>query len=278
MMFVKPTKIDVVRKAAAEANGNDTSLFTVSLADIRRDTVFQPREGLDDDNLSKLKGLFKAGTKVDPIVIAFLPDEAVPVIVDGHHRHRALESMGRDTVDAVAATMTRDQAERRAFETNDRHGLPLNRRERRGQLGLIIRRGDHLVRGGYDKRGQGIGIKHKSYAELAEIMGVSKSTVRNWMKADFPDIYRKMGGFEDAQGEGGLQPKPKEFAKEVESVRLALSALRKAFDAAPDHSAREEMIGLTESMLKTIRAQHEIDDMGSLYWNPPTGPDDESTF
>ncbi|MCK0198644.1 hypothetical protein MWN34_17240 [Ancylobacter sp. 6x-1] len=259
--------IEAVRKAAAEAKGGDVGPFTVKLEDIRRDPVYQIRGALDAGNVTKLAGLYKAGTVVAPITIAFVGEETVPVIIDGHHRFRAIERIGGDTVQASAVTLSRAEAQWRAAKANDVHGLPLKPKERRKMFRAFIRTRQHVAKGGHRRDGTSAAGDFLSYAEIAAQVGAPKTTVLRWMQLDFPRTAAKMGGHDGFIGEGGSITGKAERVPEVEPFCVTLSALKDRFEDASEYAVRDEMLKLMASMLDALKAQHETDGEFSEHWD-----------
>ncbi|ADH87941.1 ParB domain protein nuclease [Ancylobacter novellus DSM 506] len=272
------TSLEALRKAAVEAKGAEVGPLTVKLDDIERNPVFQVRAKLDERNVSRLASCYKAGTEVAPIIVAFCGEALYPVIIDGHHRHKASMEAGKDTVEVKAAVLSKPEAMRRAAEANLKHGLQLKSAELREVFRTFIRSGGHVTRAGYTKDGQKAGAQFMSYAELGARLGKSKGTVRNWMQADFPATFRKMGGVEEPwTNEGQTPAAPKRYDVEVEAARDALANLKRAFGDAPDYWAREDMLRLMRSMLTTLEEQHRAEDATSTHWEPEE-PEGESPF
>ncbi len=103
---------------------------------------------------------------------------------DGWHRLEAVRTNGESSVDAIVTDMTDAEAQWAAAQANLTHGLPLKPREVRVVFRAYVRSKQHR--------------KGKSYKTYREISGelshrAGHTTIRNWMKADFPKVYRAMG-------------------------------------------------------------------------------------
>lgn len=167
----------------------------VALADIVKRPGWQVRKGLSTGTVDRYAAIFKAGGDMDPVTLAQVGD--VLVLIDGAHRMEALRRLGRDSVEATVTKMTEAQAEWAAASANLEHGQPLKKAELREVFHHYIATGQH-------RKGRG---KVKSLREIArDIPGVTHGTVRNWLQAGFPDLYRKSYAGSGAEGHshGGL--------------------------------------------------------------------------
>lgn len=167
----------------------------VPLADIVKRPGWQVRKGLSAGTVDRYAAIFKAGSDMDPVTLAQVGD--VLVLIDGAHRIEAQRGLGRDTVEATVTKMTEAQAEWAAASANLEHGQPLKKAE----LREVFR---HYIATGQHRTGRG---KVKSLRDIArDIPGVTHGTVRNWLQAGFPDLYRKSYAGSGAEGHshGGL--------------------------------------------------------------------------
>ena len=109
-----------------------------------------------------------------------------------------------------------------AFNANMRHGQPLKAKALRPAFGAYVDAGLNQVAGG--------GLQ--SYRDIAfALPGVSYSTVRRWMEADFPDTCAMMAGGMDA-AEGGLRPSHRDLPDTTHDLTM------KALDLLDDARVR----------------------------------------
>ncbi|RIX99524.1 hypothetical protein D3218_13695 [Aureimonas flava] len=156
--------------------------FSVRVADLVMDESYQVRAQLDDGAVSRYADAMRSGQEFPPISIARVGGAVV--IVDGFHRVTAARKIRRETITAVL--VERDEAELQwlAAEANLKHGVPLKRGEGRKLLTAYVRAGRH--RNGTRRV--------KSSRDIAkDLHGLaSHSIILRWMKADFPEVARRM--------------------------------------------------------------------------------------
>jgi hypothetical protein len=107
------------------------------------------------------------------------------ILVDGFHRRAAMEEVGIEEAEVqIQPCKSLNGAHWLGFDANLRHGQPLRPRHYRPAFRAFIRAGKHKRRDG----------EFMSYREIAtQLPGLSYSTVRRWMQADFPAIFRAFG-------------------------------------------------------------------------------------
>ena len=128
-----------------------------------------------------------------------------------------------------------------SLPTATEHGLPLAKEYRRKFQAFVRARKHHRVDGSL-----------KSYPEIALEIGGARgyTTIRNWMRQDFPSVFRAMGGhyepFDSVQGDRPI----------VSLAAVVLDALRDARASMPevtDPYERGELIALLELMLNEAK-------------------------
>jgi hypothetical protein len=245
--MTKTTKAVTVRKAVLKAKQSDpVGPFTMALSEVRRDPMYQVRDKLTPDNIKRLRTAYEHGTKVEPVLIAFVDDEALPFVIDGHHRYAALEGIEIGTVEVVAIASSKRQARWMAVQANLLHGQRLSTREMRGVFRTYITTRQHVLPQG----------DTQSYLEIGRTIGVKKSTIYNWMRHDFPDIARRKGREDIPSGPGELQPPTRPAVDRLGEVRRHLKGLRDQFELA-DELAQHEVLGMVERTLAALREAHE---------------------
>lgn len=223
----------------------------VPLADIVKRPGWQVRKGISAGTVGRYAAIFKAGGDMDPVALAQVG--GVLILLDGAHRMEAQRALGRDTVEATVVQMTEAQAEWAAARANLEHGQPLKKAELREVFRHYIATKQHVV-------GRG---RVKSLRDIArDIQGLTHGTVRNWMRADFPDLYRKSYAGSGAEGHthGGLVEVKRPTQRDLD-LRAAAEHIKQAAALAAllPHKADRAQVA-------RLLAQH----FGELLDKPPT--------
>lgn len=222
----------------------------VPLSDIVKRPGWQVRKGLTAGTVDRYAAIFKAGGDMDPVALAQVGKALI--LLDGAHRMEALRALGRDIVEATVTKMTETHAEWAAASANLEHGQPLKKAERREVLRHYIATKQH-------RTGRG---KVKSLRDIArDIPGLTHGTARNWMRADFPDLYRKSYAGSGAEGHshGGLVEVKRATQRELD-LQAATEHIKQAAALAAflPHKADRAQVA-------RLLAQH----FGSLMDAPP---------
>lgn len=169
-------------------------VHTVAFDGIAFRPEFQVRGGLDDENVRRLRNAYTSEQPVPPVSLIRINgengDNSALVLVDGWHRVEALQRNGKHSVEATIEDGTYASAQWAAAEANLRHGLRLKSNELRGVFKAYMESGSY-------KRSNG---SLKSYREMTRDMGGLRghTTIRNWMKRQYPDIAAEIGGNDEA--------------------------------------------------------------------------------
>jgi hypothetical protein len=160
------------------------NVVRVSLGDIVSRPEWQVREKLNASLVKQYRTAYSAGAAFPPIELADV--RGVLYRLDGWHRCEAQRSLGRTQVEATITKLTVKEAEWRSAQANLTHGAALKPKERRAAFDKFIATGQHKKRGG------GIG----SYRDMAEAFGggASYGTIRNWIRDDYPAIFKALAG------------------------------------------------------------------------------------
>ncbi|HEV2173067.1 MAG TPA: hypothetical protein VGR71_05845 [Nitrospira sp.] len=129
-----------------------------------------------------------------------------------------MRTLGEWEVDAIIEPVASEQEVRwLAAKANLTHGWPLKAKEYREVFRVYIRARNHRRK---DK-------SFKSYREIAAEIGGARghTTIRNWMRKDFPSVFRAMQGYDEP-------PVDREDGK-LGVVDVAVEALKKARAAMP---------------------------------------------
>jgi hypothetical protein len=249
------TKKPVSKKAeTADRSGKSPDLEAIStpvrlpIKQIARDAKFQVRNKLNEGTVKRYENNYRSGREMPPVKVALVKN--VPILVDGWHRLRALENLGKAHVEAEVQKATRREALWMAASANLDHGLPLKQRELRAVFRAYIRADRHVLPTG----------NLKSYREIAADLGKPHGTIYNWMKKDFPRVAAQLSG--DGGGIGGLPEEPLDAASShVAAARTAMAKLTAAFSGTSDAADRGMIIDELETALSQMR--------GSGNWNAP---------
>lgn len=171
---------------------------TVPLANIVTLPDMQPREkGLHLATVRRYKQAMDAGEVFPPILLARV--NGALILVDGWHRLEAMRARGQwETVAEIRDAESMAEARLWGYEANRKHGLPLTNSELRQMFRVYLKAGRHRGR----RRGQ-----FKSYREMGEELGIPKSTLASWTRADAPSLARALaeGNPFGGSGRGGAR-------------------------------------------------------------------------
>jgi transposase len=120
----------------------------------------------------------QAGAEFPPVTLAHIDGSLY--LVDGWHRVAAALANNQYLIWADVSKMTFDEARWYAAKANTEHGLPLKAKELRDVFRAFIETNRHMQ-----------GQKLMPYREIAKRIGKGFSTIRNWMKADYPRLFEK---------------------------------------------------------------------------------------
>ena len=120
----------------------------------------------------------QAGAEFAPVTLAHIDGSLY--LVDGWHRVAAALANNQYLILADVSKMTFDEARWYAAKANTEHGLPLKAKELREVFRAFIETNRHMQ-----------GQKLMPYREIAKRIGKGFSTIRNWMKADYPRLFEK---------------------------------------------------------------------------------------
>jgi hypothetical protein len=207
---------------------------------IVRDERLQFRP-LDRGTVRRYASVLRAELPLPPVKVAAF--NGALILVDGWHRVAALESLGKSDVEAVVEEVTSQrQAEWLAAKANTEHGLPLKAKQYRQVFRAFVRAKKHRREDG----------TFKSYRQIAADIGGARghTTIRNWMKKDFPSVARAMGGHDEP-----FDPSQDDRTgiSLAEVTIAALKEARAAMPAVTDPYDRGGIVELLEVMLKEAR-------------------------
>lgn len=203
----------------------------IEIASIVRDPANQVRRALDDALVRSYATAFEQEANFPPIRVAAI--NAGLILYDGWHRLAAQQALGWQKV-WVEIALVEDLREIKwlAAQANLTHGKRLNKGEMRTVFRSFIRARKHR---------KGVG-GFKSYREIGkDLCGIGHTTLRNWMRSDFPKTFNRMGGH--SEGGGGAWGKDYDDGDAEENlVAIADKQLQEALSAfravsSPDHRA-----------------------------------------
>ena len=221
----------------------------VSVADVALLEELQVRRQTDPKVVEDYRRAMQAGAVFPPIVVARV--NGAVVLVDGFHRVGAFRALHIDAVEAeVIPAATLEDARWEAARANLAHGLRLKRGERRGVFRAYVQARRHRHEG--RRRG-----RLKSYREMsADLPGFPHTSLRNWMRQDFPSVFRALAGGEVKAGaRGGLPPPRKPEVALANEAAHALSAAAAALAGVTDADLRAELLEQVEALRAALTAE-----------------------
>jgi len=150
----------------------------VPIHDILRDDTLQVRAQVEPRVVRQYAEAMQAGAEFPPVTLAHIDGSLY--LVDGWHRVTAALTNNQYLIWADVSEMTFDEARWYAAKANTEHGLPLKAKELREVFRAFIETNRHMQ-----------GQRMMPYREIAKRIGKCFSTVRNWMKADYPRLFEK---------------------------------------------------------------------------------------
>jgi hypothetical protein len=216
---------------------------TFRIADLLCVPEFQFRSKLNTAAIKRYAKSMERGAVFDPIKVAMV--DGVAMVVDGFHRIAATKRRGCGTINAEVVTATREEAAWLAARANLANGLPVKARDMRPIFGAYVRARENRN-----------GRRLKSYRDMAtDLSGwVSASTLRTWMRRDFPALYRRMGK-ENDHASGGCHPRKAAAGASFAAITMdALENASTAFAAVKGEEARGKVIQRTEEVLAAMKA------------------------
>jgi len=210
------------------------------------------RSKLDEPTVNRYINIYKLGRKMPHVRVAKIRKGLV--LVDGWHRIAALEMLGETSVSVEIVETNEKEAHYMAAMANIGHGLPLKSTEVREVFRAYMRAGKYLT-----KDETWLEEELKSYRKIAaEIGGLkSYSTIRSWMKADFPKTTRQYGSEETRKGKGGL-PDNMENTFGIMAVKSLDEALA-YFRCNSNEASRSKIIEYTEVVLKEMKKDKSVE-------------------
>jgi Predicted transcriptional regulators len=222
---------------------SENKLIVVPVTDLVLNDAYQVRDGLDKSAVRRYADAMKSGQEFPPITVSLV--NGVPVVVDGWHRTTAAKQIGRATLPAHLIEADEKELAWLGVEANRAHGVPLKRSEARSIFKAYVRAGRH-------KKSKN---RVKSSREIAEDLHGMKShaTILEWMRQDFPSVYRQMSrGEDEPRFEGGLhEVKPEE--RFYEAAETALATLMANIRGVKDPAKRGQIIADLEKALQEIK-------------------------
>jgi hypothetical protein len=243
----------------------------VEIATITQSPEYQVRLKTDQVTVNRYAEVIKAGTVMPPVKLARVKarsqgdlkvGNATPMLVlfDGFHRVAAHVKLGLAFVEATVEDMDPELARWKAAEANMSHGLSLGNKEIREAFRRFIKAKQHVL--GRDGRGK---QRLMSYRDMSKhIHGKQHTTIRNWMKQDFPNVYAQIG---DKVEDVDWSTKGKAVAEVIEEQDKAnnpvamLEAAFKAYQATTDAQVRGQAVYLAEQIVEQMKKAGGWEDM-----------------
>lgn len=220
----------------------------IVLDHIIRHQPFQVRRKLDPVAVRRYQERMALGHQPPPIKVARLPDGRL-ILVDGWHRLAADalqvdEFSSPSEVLAQVAPMTEKQAQWAAAWVNMDHGVSLKPSEMRAVFRAFIESGQHKKKGG----------RLMSYREMGAVLGKPHSTVRNWMKKDFPQLAQELGSESEGNRQADVPDRPVNFfAEQMAEVMRATRGLMGSLELLSDWQRYELAAQLRATLAEVER-------------------------
>lgn len=229
------------------------ALASIRFSDLAHHLEEQIRGSTDGGTVNRYRLAMQNGDEFPPLLVAEIGGALV--LVDGFHRRDAMEALGWEEAPArIVPCRSLLEARWMGFDANLRHGQPLRPKLLRQALRAFLDAGHHRWADG----------RFKSYREIArELSGVSYSTVRRWIEADAPALFKAMGGA-GGEGVGGTYELPAEATPEESLAEAALAHIGEA---------RALLQGVTTAGLRQRAAVEAEALLRELTWDEAVEPD-----
>ncbi len=167
------------------------------------DVAIQTRIEMEPQQIKTYGTAYKNGAKLPPLLVTERPGKfpGIPsyLLLDGFHRYQALMNNGQRTVEVKIIDTPQDATPHDlrwlGSRENIKNGLPLKSKDKRATFRTYVRAAMH-------RKGRAV----KSLREIAaDLTFCTHQTVSNWMRKDFPSVYRamqKVGEEVDNKAEG----------------------------------------------------------------------------
>jgi hypothetical protein len=226
-------------------NNNTVGEVLIRLDALILDPETQIRAKVCERTIKEYVGAMRSGAELPAINIAPVdPEDASKgfILIDGWHRVLAARKLGLVHFKAIVVEETDAQRfQWMAAQWNRQHGLRLTREDKRRVFRAYVKAKEHRT---------GRGTRVKSASEMGrDLQGIaSDKTILDWMKQDYPKIYRAMIGKGLEQEAGGLIAKDmdKHFAH---LATTSLDNFRASLNAVKDRGQRR---GLLEAAMRMI--------------------------
>lgn len=183
--LVTPVPSGITQNSAVPDLGSSKAIHPASrcsqrvpIHDILKDDSLQVRARVEPRVVRQYSEAMQAGAKFPPVVLAHIDGSLY--LVDGWHRVAATLANNQSVIWADVSEMTFNEARWYAAKANTEHGLPLKAKELREVFRAFIETDQHML-----------GQRLMPYREIGKRIGKGFSTIRNWMKADYPRLFEK---------------------------------------------------------------------------------------
>ncbi|MQW08094.1 hypothetical protein GHK45_31465 [Sinorhizobium meliloti] len=216
-----------------------TQQWMVRLEGLVMDPATQIRGQTSAGTIREYREAMRTGTEFPPVVVARVaPDDETKgfILIDGWHRVLAAQALGLIQINARVT----DEADPKRYrwlaaQGNRSHGLRLTLKDRREVFRAYVQAGEHRT---------GRGSKIKPAREMArDLQGiVSDRRIPEWMRQDFPKIYRAMTGSgleQDTEGEFGKKDMDETYSQ---LATAALDQFKASYHAIKDWGQRQTLL------------------------------------
>jgi ParB-like chromosome segregation protein Spo0J len=215
----------------------------VALKDLAMDPAIQVRQRLSQPTISRYADAMRAGQAFPPIKVAYV--DGACYLIGGWHRVEAAKVVGLTSLTAELIDAPKSHLAWLAADDNLRHGLPLNRgREAKAAFKAYVTARRHRT----------ADVGYKSYRQIAQdLHGLrSHETIRNWMRAEYPAVYRAMAG--EREEETNTAPLNSPQPDPLAAARDYLQQVAAMARGITDPDRRGELIAMMDDARRTIDA------------------------
>ncbi len=218
----------------------------VAISDLVLLSEMQVRTKIDLGTVKRYAQAMAAGNQFPPILVGAHGDALL--LLDGFHRVRACRSRGERHIAAeVRKVATLEEARWIAARANLTHGLPYKLSERRRTFKVYVGASQHR-QGGRSRE------PLKSYRQMSADLGVPHTTLRNWMRKDFPSVFAAIGGIDEGfVSPGGLADNEPLSARMARQAGDALDSATAAITGVTDPRDRAWLLEKVEALKNALR-------------------------
>lgn len=186
--------------------GASAKIMEIRIREIVRDPTLQVRKEMSRETIRNYETAYHNQVELPPLVVTprpgTFPTDSAYLLLSGFHRFEALKNIGQEKIKAKVIETPLDTSPHVlrwiGGRENLTNGLSLKKKDLRELFRAYVKAGMHRE-----------GSSLKSYRTIAkELALVTHQTLHNWMREDFPSVFKAMRKVEQdttnqAEGTGG---------------------------------------------------------------------------